>query len=61
MPGEKLGTWAFGKNIIRSEGFLPGLWKSGVIANMLGIGISAMGRVGMYPYVRDSMLRAYGS
>ena len=40
---------------------MKGLWKPGVIGHSTGIGIGAIGRVGMYPFVRDAMLKGYGA
>lgn len=51
----------FGKNIIAQEGLVKGLWKPGVEGHAIGVGFCAIGRVGMYPFVRDAMLRAYGA
>jgi len=50
----------FGKRIIAEEGLINGLWKPGCLGHMLGIGVGAIGRIGMYPTVRDIMLKSYG-
>ncbi|KAJ1461781.1 mitochondrial carrier domain-containing protein [Pelagophyceae sp. CCMP2097] len=49
---EPLG--AFARQLVRSEGLVAGLWAPGLAANALGIGISSMGRVGIYPFIRDA-------
>lgn len=51
----------FAAEIIAKEGLVGGLYAPGVAANFWGIGISSMGRVGCYPYVRDSLLRSVGA
>lgn len=61
MPNETQSMVSFGKRIITQEGLINGLWKPGCIGHSLGIGIGAIGRVGMYPFVRDAMLKVYGA
>ena len=56
-PGAMRG---FAGQIIRQEGLWRGLWLPGVNANFWGIGVSSVGRVGCYPYVRDGLLNAVG-
>ena len=51
----------FGRNIVKTEGLVKGLWKPGVEGHAIGVGFCAVGRVGMYPFVRDAILRAYGA
>ena len=51
---------AFAGQILRREGLWRGLWLPGVNANFWGIGVSSVGRVGCYPYVRDGLLKAVG-
>ena len=51
----------FAMEIVAAEGVWGGLYAPGMLANALGIGISSMGRVGCYPYVRDVMLDAAGA
>jgi len=60
MPNEKSGMVKFGREIIKTEGLWKGLWQPGQVANALGIGIGAVGRVGLYPFVRDAMLTSCG-
>ncbi|KAH8066638.1 thiosulfate transmembrane transporter [Aureococcus anophagefferens] len=50
----------FALEIVAAEGLWGGLYAPGILANFL-IGISSMGRVGCYPYVRDAMLDAAGA
>ena len=50
----------FAGQILRREGLWRGLWLPGVNANFWGIGVSSVGRVGCYPYVRDGLLNAVG-
>jgi hypothetical protein len=57
-PGAMRG---FAGQIIRQEGLWRGLWLPGVNANFWGIGVSSVGRVGCYPYVRDGLLKAVGA
>jgi hypothetical protein len=47
---------SFARSVVSSEGLVRGLWAPGVVPNALGIGISSMGRVGCYPFVRDLMV-----
>jgi hypothetical protein len=52
---------AYARDIIAKEGLWAGLYAPGIAANFWGIGISSMGRVGCYPYVRDWLLNAVGA
>ena len=52
------GMRGFAGQILRREGLWRGLWLPGVNANFWGIGVSSVGRVGCYPYVRDGLLKA---
>jgi len=60
MPKETSGMLKFGQKIIAEEGFYRGLYRPGLFANSLGIATGAIGRVGMYPSVRDAMLKMAG-
>ena len=60
MPNETSGLLKFGRQIVATEGFVRGLYLPGLFPNALGIAIGAVGRVGMYPTVRDSMLKLAG-
>ena len=55
------GMRGFAGQIVRQEGLWRGLWLPGVNANFWGIGVSSVGRVGCYPYVRDGLLNAVGA
>ena len=55
------GMRGFAGQIVRQEGLWRGLWLPGVNANFWGIGVSSVGRVGCYPYVRDGLLQAVGA
>ena len=55
------GMRSFAGQILRREGLWRGLWLPGVNANFWGIGVSSVGRVGCYPYVRDGLLKAVGA
>ena len=55
------GMRGFAGQILRREGLWRGLWLPGVNANFWGIGVSSVGRVGCYPYVRDGLLKAVGA
>jgi len=61
MPNVKEGIGSFGRNIIRTEGLWKGLWSPGILAHSLGSGGGAVGRIGLYPFVRDGMLKAVGA
>lgn len=61
MPGAKEGIGQFGRNIIKTEGLIKGLWAPGILAHSLGSGGGAVGRIGLYPIVRDSMTKAVGA
>jgi len=61
MPNVKEGIVSFGRNIIRTEGLWKGLWSPGILAHSLGSGGGAVGRIGLYPFVRDGMLKAVGA
>ena len=54
------GMRGFAGQILGREGLWRGLWLPGVNANFWGIGVSSVGRVGCYPYVRDGLLNAVG-
>ena len=58
---EPRGMRGFAGQILRREGLWRGLWLPGVNANFWGIGVSSVGRVGCYPYVRDGLLKAVGA
>ena len=60
MPTEKICPISFGRNIIATEGFVKGLYLPGLFANAAAIATGAMGRVGLYPSVRDFMLKKAG-
>lgn len=60
-PNAKIGILDFGKNIIKTEGLMKGLWAPGIFAHGCGIGIGAIGRIGLYPTIRDSMLKIWGA
>lgn len=51
----------FASKIIRNEGFVAGLWKPGVLANGIGMGISGALRFGYYEIIRDAMHSNYES
>jgi hypothetical protein len=46
---------AFGRAIVRDEGLVSGLWRPGLGANMLAIGVSASIGYGLYPIFRDQV------
>jgi hypothetical protein len=50
----------FGRRIISEQGFVNGLMKPGFLAGGAAVGIGAIGRVGVYPFVRDGMLQSFG-
>lgn len=60
-PNAKIGILDFGKNIIKTEGLMRGLWAPGIFAHGCGIGIGAIGRIGLYPTIRDTMLKIWGA
>lgn len=39
---------------------MNGLMKPGFLAGGAAVGIGAIGRVGVYPFVRDGMLKGLG-
>lgn len=45
----------FASRIIRTEGFIVGLWRPGITANALGMGSSAALRFGSYEQLRDKL------
>ena len=60
-PSAKIGILQFGRNIIASEGLIKGLWLPGNFAHGLGGGIGAIGRIGIDPSIRDTMLKLWGA
>ena len=58
--GSATSMGGFAAGIVRSEGLWRGLWAPGLSANFCSIFISSMGRVGMYPTVRDSIVALRG-
>lgn len=53
-PGETI--LSFGVNIVRKEGLLDGLWRPGLAANALGMGLSSSIRFGCYEPVRNMLM-----
>jgi Mitochondrial carrier protein len=53
--GEK-SLMAFGLKIVREEGLINGLWRPGVGANALGMGLSSGIRFGYYEPVRNALM-----
>lgn len=49
------GIVGFASHIVRTEGFVRGLWRPGVFANATGMGITASLRLGFYEDVRDAL------
>ena len=45
----------FSKELVRTEGAWRSLGAPGLSANAVAIGVSAIGRVGLYPMLRDSL------
>jgi hypothetical protein len=60
-PNVKVGIITFGKQIIASEGLIRGLWTPGIFAHGFTAGLSGIGRIGLYPTIRDSMLKLFGA
>lgn len=50
---KKETVWSFAKTIARSEGFVNGLWKPGIFANGLSIGLCTAVRFVSYAPLRD--------
>jgi hypothetical protein len=46
---------AYGTHILRTEGFLHGLQLPAVTSNMLAVGCSTGLRLGIYPFVRETI------
>lgn len=46
---------AFGQRIVREEGLAKGLWRPGVGANMVGMGVASSIRFGYYETIRNSL------
>jgi hypothetical protein len=46
---------AFGRRIVREEGLAKGLWKPGLGANMVGMGVASSLRFGYYETIRNSL------
>lgn len=49
------GLYEFGTTIIRQEGLANGLWKPGLVPNVMGMGLSSAIRFGWYEIVRDGI------
>ena len=55
------GIGSFGRNIIKTEGLWKGLWSPGILAHSIGSGGGAVGRIGIYPFVRDGLMKSVGA
>jgi hypothetical protein len=55
--GDMMG---FAKEIVRNEGAWRALGAPGLSANAVAIGVSAIGRVGLYPSLRDALVSMRG-
>ena len=54
--GQPNGTLVdFATNIIKTEGFVNGLWRPGIAANGIAMGVSGALRFGYYEIVRDAL------
>jgi len=51
---------SFGSKIVRTEGLIEGLWKPGVVANAMGMGLSSGIRFGCYEPFRDALVGENG-
>jgi len=51
----KSGMIQFATQIIRTEGFVNGLWRPGILANGIGMGASGALRFGYYETIRDAL------
>ena len=51
----KANMTQFASSIIRNEGFVTGLWRPGIAANGIGMGVSGALRFGYYETVRDAL------
>ena len=54
-PGKDETIWRFGKHIVQKEGLVRGLWRPGIAANAIAIGLSSSIGYGFYPVVRDEV------
>ena len=57
-PGGGVTMRAFARDVVAAEGAWRGLCTPGLSANAWFIGVSSVGRVGLYPYARDAFARA---
>jgi hypothetical protein len=55
VPSKGDSIWAFGRDIVRNEGLVNGLWKPGVATNASAIALSAAVGYGFYPVIRDQV------
>jgi hypothetical protein len=51
-----IGLVGLAREVVRTEGFMRGLYRPGLGANMLGVFTCTGIRIGIYPTVRDAML-----
>ena len=59
-PGTAASMRAFAAQVVRSEGLWRGLWAPGLSANFWAVFVSSLGRVGLYPSVRDALVALRG-
>jgi hypothetical protein len=56
---QQYNTIQFASRIIQTEGFINGLWRPGIVANGIGMGLSGALRFGCYEIVRDALCAAH--
>ena len=52
------GILKYGKDILKQEGLMHGLWRPGLAPNVAGMALSNGIRFGCYEFVRDALLNA---
>lgn len=60
MRGSSASMTSFASELVKTEGAWRALGAPGLSANAAAIGLSAVGRVGLYPSVRDAFVTARG-
>eukprot|EP00466_Bigelowiella_natans_P019682 jgi/Bigna1/91130/estExt_fgenesh1_pg.C_890053 len=52
-----VSLWEFSQKIIKKEGLWGGLWRPGLYANGAAASISVGTRMGIYPFLRDGIIK----
>lgn len=59
--GAETSMYSFGREIIRNEGLMRGLWRPAILTNGVSIFISSSIRMGIYPKFRQMWMDLFGA